>query len=901
MAGDKSDKPWEYTLRKYVLLLATVVATLTYSSAFSPPGGVWQDTDADHLAGDPIIRDTHYHRYLVFFYCNATGFASSLVVIILILLLSVQHEDMSGASIWTWRHTLVPLRVVMALDLLSILGAYAAATCRDAVTTTYSTLLVVGVFAYLMVQVALSSSARHRGDQQIAAGSGDADAEADADREVLGERPRKVLMLLATFAVSVTYVSGLSTPGGFWDGSQEGHAAGDAVLQDYNRARLVTFFLCNTTAFVASLLIILLLLDKKLRANAGLRSHELYGCIVVALAGLVAAYAAGSCRDAETTAYVVVLVAVILGYMLFQVYFAVKVVETTRKSNLWQWLVSVYAAASGWLRAIAASTCFRRQAPERHRAEIDREEVINESMDKARSLVLLLATLATSVTYQAGLVPPGDVWQDDGDGHLAGDPILLTTDPRRYKTFYYCNSTAFMASLAAIVLVQRRSALIKRHTLEAAMILDLFGLMGAYAAGSCRDVSTSIYVVALAGGVMVYVVIHVIFFTLDHGERIAGRQQDDDVSVEKRRKRLLLFAILAATITYQAGLTPPSGFWPKDDDQGHRAGEPVLLSNYPRRYKAFFYSNSLSFMSAIAHIILLVNPNLYRPAIRSYALSVCTAVGLLGLVGAYAAGSTQHLKTSIYIFVLAFLVILLMAVLFVVAGRKKGKNKGKTTSNVADESVAVEAGGGGTGGGNPVAGDIAEPVAPRAGGAEVDEVRAKKRHAKCKYLMLLGILMASVTYQAGLDPPGGVWQSDGDGHAAGDPVLRTNRRLRYLFFFHCNSTSFVASVVVVVLLLPRQLMDIGWWLTVTNVTIVFNLFGLLGAHAAGSSRGWETSGYIVAMIVAALAFVFVHALTSCFGRTRGPRSSSHLPTGDVPPQLKEPGSIGRRQPLEVSV
>ncbi|KAL6653702.1 hypothetical protein ACP70R_008626 [Stipagrostis hirtigluma subsp. patula] len=880
----KSDKPWEYTLRKYVLLLATVVATLTYSAAFSPPGGVWQDTDAGHLAGDPIIRDTHYRRYLVFFYCNATGFASSLVAIILILLLSVQHEDIAGGES-IWHSTLVPLRVVMSLDLLSILGAYAAATCRDAVTTTYSAVLVVGVFVYLVVQVVLSSR-----KSEIAAGSG----EIAADREVLGERPRKVLMLLATFAISVTYVSGLSTPGGYWDGSQAGHAAGDAILHDYNRARLVTFFLCNTTAFVASLLIILLLLDKKLRANAGLRSHELYGCIVVALAGLVAAYAAGSCRDAETTAYVVVLVAIVLGYMVFQVYFAVNVVAAIQKSKLWQWLAGMCAAVSGWLRAVGTSPCFRRQDPETQAAENARQEIINESMDKARSLVLLLATLATSVTYQAGLVPPGDVWQDDGDGHLAGDPILLTTHPRRYKTFYYCNSTAFMASLAAIVLVQRRSAL-KRHTLEAAMILDLFGLMGAYAAGSSRDVSTSIYVVALAGGVMIYVVIHVVFFTLDHGGRIAG-DDDDDASVEKRRKRLLLFAILAATITYQAGLTPPSGFWPSDDDQGHRAGEPVLLSNYPRRYKAFFYSNSLSFMSSIAHIILLVNPNLYRPAIRSYALSVCTAAGLLGLVGAYAAGSTQHLKTSIYIFVLAFLVILFMAVLFVVARRKKGKKKKQTGNVVADESSAVESGG--AGGGNPAAPvAVAEPVAAGAGANE--EAKAKKNHAKCKYLMLLGILMASVTYQAGLDPPGGVWQSDGAGHAAGDPVLRTNRRLRYLFFFHCNSTSFVASVVVVVLLLPKKLMGIGWWLTVTNATIVLNLFGLLGAHAAGSSRGWETSGYIVAMIVAALAYLFVHTIMSCYGRRKGASGSSQ-PEG-VPPQLtKEPGSIGR-QPLEESV
>uniref|UniRef100_A0A453RD54 PGG domain-containing protein n=1 Tax=Aegilops tauschii subsp. strangulata TaxID=200361 RepID=A0A453RD54_AEGTS len=256
---------------------------------------------------------------------------------------------------------------------------------------------------------------------------------------------------------------------------------------------------------------------------------------------------------------------------------------------------------------------------------------------------------------------------------MAGDPILLTTNPGRYKAFFYCNSVAFVASLVAIILVQNK-LLLKTHVLEAAMVLDLFGLIGAYAAGSCRDVSTSIYAMALAGGVLVYVVIHVVFFTLDHTDTITPQEIE---MVEKRRKRLLLFAVLAATVTYQAGLTPPGGFRLHDDESGgFQAGDPVLLNNFPRRYTAYFYCNSVSFMLSIALIILLVNPHLYRPAIRSYALAICTAVGMFGLMGAYAAGSTQHLKTSIYIFALVVVVLFVIAALFLLF-----LNKNRNTSS----------------------------------------------------------------------------------------------------------------------------------------------------------------------------------------------------------------------------
>lgn len=76
-------------------------------------------------------------------------------------------------------------------------------------------------------------------------------------------------------------------------------------------------------------------------------------------------------------------------------------------------------------------------------------------MEKFKSLLLLLATLVATITYHAGLNPPGGVWSRDGqqnqNSYKAGDPILSLTNPSRYMVFYYCNSTAFVASLVVIL------------------------------------------------------------------------------------------------------------------------------------------------------------------------------------------------------------------------------------------------------------------------------------------------------------------------------------------------------------------------------------------------------------------------------------------------------------------
>ncbi|XP_044959980.1 uncharacterized protein LOC123411117 [Hordeum vulgare subsp. vulgare] len=780
-------------LSKYILLLATLVATVTYAAGFNPPGGVWQDTDdaAGRLAGDSIIRTTSYRRYLVFYYCNATAFASSLVVIVLVLFLALLRERNTWIS-------MRPLLAVMVLDLVSVMGAYAAGTCRDKLTTIYSLVLVGLVVLYLVGQMALASFWSDKYFYSSDDPTGD-------------KRLRKVLMLLATFAVSVTYIAGMSTPGGFWDDPESGHRPGDAILKDSHGKRLTTFLCFNAMAFVASLLIIVVLLDRKPRLN------EAYGCIAIALISLVGAYTAGSCRETDTTIYVISLVGAVIAFIIFLravIYFKENVpvvgkfMRDTRATCFWAKIEDLHDSVSGRLpvpRTPSLRTINSRKAA-----------------DKASSLVLLLATLAAAITYQAGLDPPGGVWQDNGQGHMAGDPILLTANPRRYKAFFYCNSVAFVASLVAIILVQNK-LLLETHVLEAAMILDLFGLIGAYAAGSCRDVSTSIYAMALAGGVLVYVVIHVVFFTLDHTDTITPQEIE---MVEKRRKRLLLFAVLAATVTYQAGLTPPGGFRLHDDgSSGYQAGDPVLLNNFPRRYTAYFYCNSVSFMLSIALIILLVNPHLYRPAIRSYALAICTAVGMFGLMGAYAAGSTQHLKTSIYIFALVVVVLLVIAALFLLFLRKN--RNGDTSSQPKPETSDDE---------------------------------EKTKYAKQKYLMLLGILVASVTYQAGLDPPGGAWQHSSEWYDAGNPVMHDNRRPRYLAFFYSNSTSFVASIVVIIILLLEWKNKKKWSLRVLSTTIVLDLLALLVAYAAGSSRGWKTSAYVIALIIAVLAYIAIHVI-----------------------------------------
>ncbi|GJM99995.1 hypothetical protein PR202_ga17143 [Eleusine coracana subsp. coracana] len=768
------DKDPEWQLRKYLVLLAILVATVTYVAGLDPPGGVWLETKGGHRTGNPILLGTRRLRYLIFYYFNATSFAASLLVSILLLFMSGREHGQPADD-----QRVLAVRGFMVIDVLCLLVAYVAGSCRGHHTTIYASVFCAAIFLFVIVFTAMAKAEVPPPGQEDTS---------DGNPKI--REQRKVLMLLAIFVTTITYTAGLNPPGGFWEHAGAGHhRAGDPILLQHHRERFVAFWLCNTAAFAASLVIVTLLLSRSLWRHNG-RLMILYGAIAVALLGIVLSYSFGSARKTKTTQNILCLVVVVVVYIA-----GAGVIHLLGKSCIW---------------SSSSSSATTNGSDDR----------------KDRSRILLLATLAAIVTYQAGLRPPGGVWHEGGNGHSGGDLILPGTHPRQYQVFFFCNTAAFVTSIIVVMMVQS-NGLVRQRALKAAVMLDLLGLVAAYVAGSCRDVGAPMYAL---GSVFLLVVV-------------------------------ILIAVQCR------GLSPPGKFWHEERDEAHRVGDPVLADNYPRRYKVFFYSNATSFMVSVAVILMLVgrkltDANRYCSVLLTTSMYV-SLVGLAGLLLAYAAGTTRKVKTSAYVCALFPLVLLIVIIQINYVHQKLekcyqkmkvclwGTNHEATNNDPAD------------------ADRLRSTTAPAT-----TEATHNTAYRMRKYLMLVGILAASVTYQAGLDPPGGVWPRDGNGHAAGDPSLHDSDRRRYHVFFYSNSACFFASVVVVVKLLRDTLHSGDNQRTptvATHTAVVLDLLGLLVAYATGNSKDWHASGYVLAMAAAVLAYVAIYVLLSACHRIRRAR------------------------------
>jgi uncharacterized membrane protein YfcA len=610
------------------------------------------------------------------------------------------------------------------------------------------------------------------------------------------------------------------------------------------------------------------------------RSNALRLCVLVSLFGLMGAYAAGSCREVLTSIYVLALVGAVLLYLILQC-IEPAVPKPECVENIIRCVKEKKKALLEKLNAFIMTLL--EPEPEHGsnnsvRVSITGDDV-KSNLQKLRTYLLLLGILAATVTYQAGLNPPGGFWTDNSDGHTAGDPILKEVSPKRYKVFFYCNATAFVASLVIIILLQSQMITLgamKRYVLQTAMALVLFGLMGAYAAGSTRKFSTSIYVIVLVLLVFTYVILHVLLYValktrlkstiekyfIDSPEIVDLEEK----GLQKRRKFLMLLAILAASITYQAGISPPGGFW-IDNNNSHRAGYSVFRDEFRQRYRVFFYFNATAFMASLAVILLLVSKRLCHRGLKSYALRACVLVDLFSLMGAFAAGSCRKVSTSAYVILLVvavFVYVMIQVMVLTFAGGEVWMFKASRPFQL-------------------------QPPLSKNCRSSNGVVGKRTEHKWRKDLMLIATLAVTVTYQAGLLPPGGVWPDDRDNHSAGDPILHDTNLTRYRVFFYCNATAFMASMVMVILLLNNTISKYKRSLIAMKTVMVLDLLGLLGAYAAGSCRKFKTSAYIFALVIGVFIYIVIHVLLSFdnVARLVKEKGRKHMPF------LKKSAPIGR--------
>ncbi|KAK3440428.1 hypothetical protein EUGRSUZ_B00705 [Eucalyptus grandis] len=101
------------------------------------------------------------------------------------------------------------------------------------------------------------------------------------------------------------------------------------------------------------------------------------------------------------------------------------------------------------------------------------------------------------------------------------------------------------------------------------------------------------------------------------------------------------------------------------------------------------------------------------------------------------------------------------------------------------------------------------------------ERKRKWQDSMHETLMVVATLLATMAFQLGNTPPGGIWQDDfpGDGknaaHTAGESIMANKYFDQYKYFVTCNTISFIASLSVIMLLisgLPLKRHPILTWI-----------------------------------------------------------------------------------------
>lgn len=129
-------------MRGSLLVVASLLASVTYQAGLNPPGGMWQDTSPEgtqnpHRAGNPVLQDTNSARFQLFNLFNSFAFAHSVGVMMHLLTESVVDGWRGGPRTSRRFRSLLgfgsvrTMKYMMILSLLYLAVAFAAGSCRN--------------------------------------------------------------------------------------------------------------------------------------------------------------------------------------------------------------------------------------------------------------------------------------------------------------------------------------------------------------------------------------------------------------------------------------------------------------------------------------------------------------------------------------------------------------------------------------------------------------------------------------------------------------------------------------------------------------------------------------------------------------------------------------------------